>query len=385
MADRPGPAAGPGTVFPAFANCHSHAFHRALRGRADAGRTFWGWRDGMYGVAEVLDPDVYHRLARATFAEMALAGIGAVGEFHYLHHGPGGIPYNDRHAMAEAVIAAAWEVGLRICLLDTCYLRAGFAGEALTTAQRRFAHPDAEVWASGVADLAARYADNPAIVIGTAIHSVRAVDEASLATVAAALPEAPLHAHVSEQPAENAACLTATGRTPVRLLADAGVWTPRTTAVHATHLTVDDIATLGAAGCYACFCPTTEAELADGIGPSVALREAGAQITLGSDSNTVIDMFAEARGLAMHERLASGVRQGWSAGQLWRAATIDGAASLGFAGLGGFELTGSVRTAGTTEPIWAACAADIAQPAGLDPEWVQAELDAVIVEIWSRL
>jgi formiminoglutamate deiminase len=339
----------------------------------------------MYGVAEVLDPDLYHRLARATYAEMALAGIGAVGEFHYLHHGPGGIPYADRHAMAEAVIAAAWEVGLRICLLDTCYLRGGFAGEELAPTQRRFVHPGAESWADGARELAARYAGNPAVVIGTAIHSVRAVGEASFATVAAALPDAPLHVHVSEQPAENAACLAATGRTPVQLLADAEVWTPRTTAVHATHLSSADISTLGASGGYACFCPTTEAELADGIGPSIALREAGTLITLGSDSNTVIDMFAEARGLAMHERLASGVRQGWSAGQLWQAATTDGAASLGFGGLGGFELQPSVRTAGTVEPLWAASAADVRAPVDLDPEWVQAELASVIAEIWARL
>ena len=114
------------TTYPAFANCHSHVFHRALRGRRPGGSDFWGWREGMYQVADVLDPDLYYRLARATYAEMALAGIGAVGEFHYLHHGPGGIPYSDRHAMAEAVIAAAGEVGLRICLLHTCYLRAGF-------------------------------------------------------------------------------------------------------------------------------------------------------------------------------------------------------------------------------------------------------------------
>jgi formiminoglutamate deiminase len=378
-------SSGSGAVFPAFANCHSHAFHRVLRGRSDRGSTFWGWRDGMYGVAEVLDPDLYHRLARATYAEMALAGIGAVGEFHYLRHAPGGIPYVDRHAMAEAVISAAWEVGLRICLLDTCYLRAGFAGEERADAQRRFTHPNAETWAVGVTDLAARYEGNPAVVIGTAIHSVRAVDEASLATVATALPEAPLHVHVSEQPAENAACLAATGRTPVQLLADAGVWTPRTTAVHATHLTPEDIATLGDAGSFACFCPTTEAELADGIGPSLALREAGARLTLGSDSNTVIDMFAEARGLAMHERLASGLRQGWSADQLWQAATTQGAASLGFGGLGGFELADSVRTAGAIEPLWAATAAEVVAPPDLDPEWVRAELAAVIDEIWSRL
>lgn len=373
------------TTRPAFANCHSHAFHRALRARAHTGETFWGWRDGMYAVAEALDPDLYYRLARATYAEMALAGTGAVGEFHYLRHGPGGSPYTDPHAMAEAVIAAAWEVGIRICLLDTCYLRAGFDSEEPTPAQRRFVQPSAEAWAAGAVELAARHADNPAVVVGAALHSVRAVDEASLPLVAGALPGAPLHVHVSEQPAENEACLAATGRTPVRLLADAGVWTPRTTAVHATHLTADDIATLGGAGSYVCFCPTTEAELADGIGPSVALREAGARITLGSDSNTVIDPFAEARGLAMHERLASGTRQGWTAEQLWQAATTDGAASLGFGGLGGFELVESVRTAGTVEPLWAATAADVLPPPGLDPEWVQAELRDVIDQLWGRL
>ena len=374
-----------GTVYPAFANCHSHAFHRALRGRADGAGTFWGWRDGMYAIAEVLDPDLFHRLARATYAEMELAGIGAVGEFHYLHHGPGGIPYADRHAMAEALISAACEVGLRICLLDACYLRAGFGGEELSSSQRRFTDPDADTWAGGVRELAARYAGNPDVVVGAAIHSVRAVDEASLATATSALPDAPLHVHVSEQPAENEACLAATGRTPVQLLADAGVWTRRTTAVHATRLRPADITTLGAAGSSVCFCPTTEAELADGIGPSVALREAGARLTLGSDSNTVIDMFAEARGLAMHERLASGQRLGWSASQLWSAATSDGAASFGFGGLGGFELEESVRTAGVAEPIWAASAADVQAPPDLDPGWVRAELAAVIDDIWSRL
>ncbi len=373
------------TTYPAFANCHSHAFHRALRGRAVGGADFWGWRDSMYAVAGVLDPDLFFRLARATYAEMALAGIGAVGEFHYVHSAPGGTPYADPHAMADALIAAAWEVGLRICLLDTCYLRAGFGEEELHPAQQRFTHPDAESWANGVRDLAARYADNPAVVIGAAIHSVRAVDEASLPVVASALPTAPLHVHVSEQPAENATCLAATGRTPVRLLADAGVWSPRATAVHATHLTDADITTLGHSGAFACFCPTTEAELADGIGPSIALREAGARITLGSDSHTVIDMFAEARGLALHERLASGRREGWQAGQLWRAATRDGAASLGFDGLGGFELQPSVRTAGAVDPVWVASAADVVPPADLDPAWVRAELQAAIDEVWGRL
>ncbi|MGC4153607.1 MAG: formimidoylglutamate deiminase [Propionicimonas sp.] len=373
------------TAHPAFANCHSHAFHRALRGRTVGGTTFWGWRDGMYAVAEALDPDRYHRLARATYAEMALAGIGAVGEFHYLHRGPDGVSYQDANAMAEAAIAAALEVGIRICLLDACYLRAGFAGEELSRPQLRFADPDAETWASRACDLAARHRTNPAVVIGTAIHSVRAVDEGSFPAVLAALPSTPLHVHVSEQPAENQSCVDATGRSPVRLLADAGVWSSRTTAVHATHLRAEDIAILGEAGGYVCFCPTTEAELADGIGPSVALREAGAWITLGSDSNTVIDAFAEARGLAMHERLSSGTRDGWDAAGLWRAATSQGAASLGFGDLGHFELRDSVRTAGTVEPLWAASAADVLPPADLDPDWVQAELSAVIDELWRQL
>lgn len=364
----------PGQKVPVFANCHSHAFHRALRARTVGGGDFWGWRDRMYAVAGALDPDLYHRLARATFAEMRLAGYASVGEFHYLHSPD----------LAEAVVEAAREVGLRICLLSTLYERAGFAGEALHPVQERFVLT-LDAWQRRVAELASRYADDPLVVIGTAIHSVRAVPPEHLAEAAATLPDAPLHVHVSEQPAENEACLAATGRTPVQLLADAGVWGPRTTAVHATHLTAEDIDILGDAGSYACFCPTTEAELADGIGPSVALREAGVRITLGSDSNTVIDPFAEARGLAMHERLASGRRDGWSADQLWRAATADGHASLGFRIDDVLELRPSVQTAGMTEPIWAATAANVAPPAGLDPEWVRAELDAVIDEIWSRV
>ncbi|MCA0294237.1 MAG: formimidoylglutamate deiminase [Actinobacteria bacterium] len=358
---------------PAFANCHSHAFHRALRGRALGGGDFWGWRDGMYAVAGALDADLYHRLAKATFAEMRLAGLGSVGEFHYLHSPD----------LADAVVEAARAVGLRICLLSTLYERAGFSGEALHPTQERFVLP-LPAWQHRVSSLASRYAGVEGVVIGTAIHSVRAVAPDHLADAAATLPDAPLHVHVSEQPAENEACLAATGRTPVQLLAEAGVWGPRTTAVHATHLTADDIATLGASGGYVCFCPTTEAELADGIGPSVALREAGARLTLGSDSHTVIDPFAEARGLAMHERLASGRRDGWTADQLWRAATTDGHASLGFAVTDTVGLRESVQTSGMTEPLWAASAADVEPPAGLDPAQVAADLAAVIDEVWSR-
>ncbi len=361
----------------AFANCHSHVFHRALRGRA-GGDSFWTWRDEMYALAAVLDPDLLHGLARATYAEMRLAGIDAVGEFHYLHHQGDGTPYDDPNVMGEALIAAAREIGLRICLLDTCYTLA-------EGVQKRFDDGDADAWASRAGALNSRHTGDPDVVIGSAIHSVRAVPREQLAVVVAALPDAPLHVHVSEQPAENEACLAATGLTPVGVLAEAGVWSARTTAVHATHLIDDDVRTLGDAGAFVCFCPTTEADLADGIGPSVALRDAGARLTLGSDGHTVIDMFAEARAVELHERLASGRRGAWSADQLWDAATTTGHASLGFDGAGTIELAKSVRTAGSDEPLWSATAADVMPPADLDPAEVAADLTIAIDACWSRV
>src|SRR5665811_2154174 len=305
-----------GLVLPGFANAHSHAFHRALRGRTHAdGGTFWTWREQMYSLAAVLDPDLLHDLATATYAEMALAGISTVGEFHYLHHGPGGTPYDDSNAMGEALIAAARDAGMRIALLDTCYLSTGFDAPA-EGVQRRFSDGDAEQWARRVEDLAARYVGATDVVIGTAIHSVRAVPADQLHVVARAIPGAPLHVHLSEQPAENDECLASTGLTPTALLDSAGVWSERSTAVHATHLTGTDIETLGAHHVFVCFCPTTERDLADGVGPSRQLHEAGARLTLGSDSNAVIDMFEEMRAVEMNERLVSGNRGTWAATEL---------------------------------------------------------------------
>ncbi|MET0787928.1 MAG: amidohydrolase family protein, partial [Cellulomonas sp.] len=182
---------------------------------------------------------------------------------------------------------------------------------------------------------------------------------------------------------ENDECVAATGLTPVGLLAEAGAWTPRTTAVHATHLTVEDVATLGAARSFVCLCPTTEAELADGIGPSVALRDAGARVTLGSDSHTVIDLFAEARAVEMHERLATGIRGAWTAEQLWAAATTTGHASLGLGPPEPVDVRVSVRTAGVTEILWAASAADLVTE--LDPDDVAHRLTTAIDACWERV
>jgi formiminoglutamate deiminase len=325
----PGAVRLAGLTLPGFANAHSHAFQRVLRGRAEAGGggSFWTWRDQMYAAAGRLDPDSYHALARATFAEMALAGVTLVGEFHYVHHGPGGAPYADPNAMGHAVIAAAREAGVRLTLLDTCYLHGGIS-QPPDDVQRRFSDGDAAAWAERVE----RLADDEDVRVGAAIHSVRAVDPhaALVVTEWAAGRAAPLHAHVSEQPAENEECRAAYGVTPTALLAAAGAVTERFTAVHATHLTEEDVATLGAAGATCCFCPTTERDLGDGIGPAAALRAAGAALAVGSDSQAVIDVLEEARAIELDERLARRARGLHDPAGLLTAATSAGHRALGW-------------------------------------------------------
>ncbi|WP_406304686.1 formimidoylglutamate deiminase [Streptomyces sp. NBC_00885] len=316
-----------GLTIPGLANAHSHAFHRALRGTVQVGSgTFWTWREVMYQVASRLTPESYFSLARAVYAEMALAGITAVGEFHYLHHAPGGAAYADPNAMGEALIAAAADAGIRITLLDTAYLSAGF-GEAPNQHQLRFCDGTADAWA----ERASALKDSEHALIGAAIHSVRAVPADQLSTVAqwASSRNAPLHVHLSEQTAENDACRAAHGCTPTRLLADHGVLGPRTTGVHNTHLTDEDIALLGGTTTGTCMCPTTERDLADGIGPAAALQRAGSPLSLGSDSHAVIDLLEEARAMELDERLRTRTRGHWTTAALLRAATADGHAALG--------------------------------------------------------
>ncbi|MDX3457742.1 formimidoylglutamate deiminase [Streptomyces sp. ME02-8801-2C] len=362
-----------GLTLPGLANAHSHAFHRALRGTVQVGSgTFWTWREIMYSFADRLTPDSYHALARAVYAEMALAGITAVGEFHYVHHAPGGTPYTDPNAMGEALVAAASDAGIRITILDTAYLSSGF-GQAPNRHQLRFSDGTADAWAERCSVLKER--DHARI--GAAIHSVRAVPARQLATVARWAEErrAPLHVHLSEQTAENDACQAAHGCTPTRLLADHGVLGPRTTGVHSTHLTDDDIALLGHSGTGTCMCPTTERDLADGIGPAVALQRAGSPLSLGSDSHAVIDLLEEARALELNERLRTRTRGHWTAAALLRAASADGHAALGWDDAGVLEAGAladfttialdSVRTAGPVPrlgaetAVFAASAADV--------------------------
>ena len=355
-----------GVTVPSFANGHSHAFQRALRGRTHERRgSFWTWRELMYRAAERLDPDGYHRLARAVFAEMVRAGFGVVGEFHYLHHRPDGTPYADANAMGEAVIAAAADAGIRLTVLDTLYLHGG-----LTTAgsepyvpvgpkQQRFSDGSVWAWVERARSLKLAH-DSATVNVGGAIHSVRTVDPMAMRVAAewSHELEAVLHVHVSEQPAENEACQDQFSWSPVELLRREDVLGPRTTLIHATHVDADDIATVADTGAAVCLCPTTERDLADGIGPGRAFDDAGVPLCIGSDSHAVIDPFEEIRAVEMNERVTSNERTVFRADQLLGIGTANGYAALGWPD-GGTIAVGSladfttirldsIRTAGST-------------------------------------
>lgn len=363
-----------GLTLPGLANTHSHVFHRAIRGHSQSGvADFWRWRDLMYGVADRLTPDLVYDLARATYAEMALSGVTSVGEFHYVHHQTGGARYADPNEMSRAVVRAATDAGIRITLIDACYLQADVYGAPLEGVQQRFDDGSWQGWVERVGLLG----EGPMARTGAAIHSVRAVPRAAMAPIAQAAREGgwPLHVHLSEQPAENTAALAAFGLTPTALLAAEGVLGETTTAVHATHLTDRDIADLGGSGTFISMCCTTERDLADGVGPAVRLNAAGSPLCVGSDAHMMIDLWEEARAIELDERLVSGTRGHLSAGQLAQALTVDGAASIGWPEAGSIRVDGladlvtvrldSPRTAGArsgdalAHVLFAATAADV--------------------------
>ncbi|MGW3472611.1 formimidoylglutamate deiminase [Saccharopolyspora sp. NPDC000995] len=324
-----------GVVVPGFVNAHSHAFHRELRGLTHAdGGDFWQWRHRMYRTAALLTPEGYRDLAERVFTEMRDAGYTAVGEFHYVHHDPQGEPYPG-HDMELALAAAAASAGIRLALLDTCYLRGG-VGQPLGAEQRRFGDANVNRWLERWHALRDTLTGSGRglVTLGAAIHSVRAVSRHDLAVIADELPaEVPLHAHVSEQPAENQACLDSYGLTPVGLLSAHGLLSPRFSAVHATHLTPDDIRLLGEAGATIVMCPTTEADLGDGIGPAPELLAAGAVLAIGSDQHVAIDPWEELSRLELDQRLRFQRRGIFTPEALWKAGTVGGHHSLGLPGV----------------------------------------------------
>jgi formimidoylglutamate deiminase len=294
-------------LLPGLANAHSHTFQRLFRGRAEGraqgGDTFWTWREQMYRAAGFVSPDDLYGIARATFLEMLASGITVVGEFHYLHNDPSGRPYADPNTLAHQVIRAAESVGMRICLLRAAYQRAGFQREPHPV-QRRF-YESTEGYLRKLEALLSATAGHARVTVGAAPHSIRAVPLRVFKQIAdfAQQRELPLHMHISEQPAENDACLAEYGLTPVALVAENGILTPRTTLAHAIHLTGAEFEQVAAAGSTICSCPTTERNLGDGIFPADVAARLGIPVALGTDSQAQIDLLEDTRQTEYHLRL----------------------------------------------------------------------------------
>jgi len=321
-------------LMPGLVNAHSHAFQRAFRGHVQhrpSGRDdFWSWRDRMYSVANELNPDEVEAITALAYLEMLEAGVTRVGEFHYLQHAPDGSRYDDPDELSWRVVAAAADVGIDLTLLRVAYGRAG-AGAELRADQRRFGDRSPDDVLAAVQRLRARAPEG--VVVGVAPHSVRAVERSWLRLIGEA--GGPLHAHVSEQPAENRACLQEHGLSPLAVFAEEGLLEERFCAVHLTHPMEGDLDRLVSAGASVCVCPSTELDLGDGFLPLEARRRA--RLCLGSDSHARIDLLDEASTLEMHGRALAGQRNvmtpegklhGLAERLLW-AATGEGSLALG--------------------------------------------------------
>lgn len=322
-------------VLPGLATVHSHAFQRAMRGhvqRAPLPGSFWSWREAMYTLADALDPQTIYDVSHFAFVELALAGVTCVGEFHYVHHQKDGTPYADRTVLADTVIRAALDAGLRITLLRVVYERAGF-GRAVESAQRRFFDANVDDALRDADTLRSRWASEPRVRIGIAPHSLRAVTRRSVegCTRYAAEHSLPIHAHVSEVEREVRECIAEHGMRPVELLEATGTLGPRFTAVHATHLSSAEVRRFGAARAFACICRTTERDLGDGFPDVSGLVRAGARIVTGTDSHASSCPFEEARAVELDERPRTRSRTvALDADGLLSALSSDAYASLGW-------------------------------------------------------
>jgi formimidoylglutamate deiminase len=332
---------------PAMVNAHSHAFQRDLRGAAErpapeahAADDFWSWREAMYALADGHDPDSMRAAAARVYAEMAAAGYGAVGEFHYVHHRPDGTPYGDPNAMAIAVAEAARAAGLAIVLLPTAYSRAGWDGRDLppSPGQRRFCDPSVDAFLERVDALRAWASGRDGVHVGVAAHSVRAVPASWLEAIAAYAERHGLvrHVHAHEQPRELEECRAEHGTSPIGLLDRCGFLGPRTSVIHGIHVKAGDIRRLAASDTIVVSCPTTEGSLGDGHFPALAYRDAGVRMAIGTDSQVRVDPFEETRELETLARRERRTRHALLAryGDLWGELARNGLASLGLADAG---------------------------------------------------
>ena len=332
-----------GPAVPGMPNLHGHAFQRAMAGLAEragpSDDSFWTWRQVMYGFVRSLSPDAVEAIAAQLYVEMLKAGYTAVGEFHYLHHGPDGSPYDDHGEMSHRVVAAAQAAGVGITHLPVLYAHGGFGGAPASPGQRRFLHGAVDFMAL-VEALLARHAGDRQVRVGVALHSLRAVTPALIAETVAALDAldagAPVHIHIAEQRREVDDCLAWCGARPVEwLLANAAV-SRRWCLVHATHMTGEETLALARTVAVAGLCPTTEANLGDGLFPLFAYLAAGGTLGVGSDSHISVNPVEELRWLEYGQRLAGERRNVAPVGGtdsigagLWRAALAGGARALG--------------------------------------------------------
>ena len=329
-------------LIPGLVNGHSHAFQRAIRGKTHSrphGRSdFWSWREAMYGVVESLTPEYLYDISHHAFLDMLEAGYTHVGEFHYVHHQQGGKAYADENELSNTVIQAAVDAGILITLLRVVYLKTGYEAQSPSPGQLRFMDSNVEESIESVERLMERWEHHPGVNIGIAPHSVRAVHGEDLKKIGtwARGKDIPVHIHASEQTGEVTQTLAATGFRPVELLNNTGLLGPKTTLVHGTHLSNQEREFIAQTGTTICICPSTEADLGDGLIELSPLLDLKVPMTLGSDSQAIIDPFHEMRSLDMHERLRTQRRTpttpegGQPGALLLEMSTTHGWASLGW-------------------------------------------------------
>jgi formimidoylglutamate deiminase len=332
-----------GIVLPGMIDLHSHAFQRALAGLtqrlgADAA-SFWTWRDTMYAFAQKITPDEQRAIAAQLYVELIKGGYTSVVEFHYLHHAPDGRRYAEPAAMSVALHEAALEAGIALTLLPVVYMQAGVDGSPLAEAQRRFAL-DPDGWVQLAGNVQKVFADDPNRRLGLALHSVRAVPQPAISAAVAAVREQPgnlpIHIHLAEQPKEVRDCLERLNRPPLRVLTEAADLDHRWCLVHGTHLTAEERATVAHRQAVVGLCPSTEADLGDGIFPLAEHLAHGGQFGIGSDSNMSTDAAGELRLLEQGQRLgelrrvaAASPAQPHVGPALWGAALLGGAKAAG--------------------------------------------------------
>jgi formimidoylglutamate deiminase len=337
-----------GTAIPGMPNVHSHAFQRAMAGLAESwspdGDSFWGWRNVMYRFLENINPDDAFNIARQLYSEMLTAGYTSVGEFHYLHHAHDGTPYDNPSEMSEAIIAAVKEVGIALTHLPVLYQTKGFDEESVNEDQRRFYHSNEDFLKllDRLSGLCGREGDD--IQLGMAFHSLRAVPMDNLRHITAEFRsrfgEAPIHIHIAEQDAELVNCLLHRDRRPIQYLLETGMVDKNWTFIHATHIDENELKEMVRVGAIAGLCPTTEANLGDGLFPiELYLGQKtgfGGVMAIGSDSHISVDAAEEIRLLEYCARLSNKMRGRLGdencspvGTNLWKRAALGGAQSLG--------------------------------------------------------